>query len=176
VSLALQKLLTNPQQVILLLFGQRHAEADDKEVAAGEGQLPVAEELKVPARYRPRQIPVPMRAVPHPLGVGRGSQPIGHQRVQSADVQPRGQKRRVAQCIGACPECGTCSAQKFEGVNIFTASGIMMSSQRGNEYSGAAWDVQYASSTDFGGELPSRIRSRLCDARAALAQMSRALI
>ena len=50
-----------------------------------------------------------------------------------------------------------------------------MSSRRGNEYSGATWDVQYACSTDLGGELPCRIRSRLCDARAALAQTSRAL-
>ncbi len=50
-----------------------------------------------------------------------------------------------------------------------------MPSRRGNEYSGAAGDVQYASSTDLGGELPCRIRSRLRDARAALAQASRAL-
>ena len=58
ILLALQKLLANPQQVILLLFGQWHARADagvdEEEVTAGECQPQLAEKLKVPARHRAR--------------------------------------------------------------------------------------------------------------------------
>jgi hypothetical protein len=114
---ALQKLLANPQHVILLLFGQRHAGADagvdEEEVTAGECQPQLAEKLKVPAHGIARaNSRTNARRSSSPWG-GRGSQAVGRQCAQSDGSRRTDEelRLRLKRMSGVARESGPRSTQ-----------------------------------------------------------------